>query len=365
MKKMTSLFLGLIAFFTACNNPNDKLEDGLYADIKTSKGNIMLQLEFEKTPVTVANFVALAEGNHPFVDEKHKGKPFYDGLKFHRVINDFMIQGGDPDGNGSGGPGFKFKDEFDPELKHDRAGILSMANAGPGTNGSQFFITHKATPWLDNMHTVFGHVIEGQDIVNAIVQDDLIEEIKIIRKGRDAKRFDAVKIFKEYFEKEAEELKAETERLEKVTQEKSGQIKYLKENGTKTDSGLIYQIIEKGDGEKPKKGTKVFINYSGHLTNGELFDSSSEIVANRFGKLNIQKQKAKGYRPIPFTYGDKLGMIPGFIEAIENMSYGDRIQAYIPSNLAWGEQGAGGVIPPNADVVFDIELLKTMPTEEK
>ena len=173
-----------------------KLEDGMYAEMTTSKGVIILQLEFEKTPLTVANFVGLAEGSIKNTAKK-AGEPFYDSLKFHRVIKDFMIQGGDPLGNGSGGPGYKFKDEIVPELKHTGPGIFSMANAGPKTNGSQFFITHKATPWLDGKHTVFGHVIQGQDLVDAIVQGDIIVSVKIIRKGKSAKKFDALKTFTE------------------------------------------------------------------------------------------------------------------------------------------------------------------------
>jgi len=138
------------------------------ATISTNRGTIRLELHDDKTPKTVENFVKLAN------------QGFYDGLKFHRVIADFMIQTGCPEGTGRGGPGYRFADEFHPTLKHDGPGVLSMANAGPNTNGSQFFITHVATPHLDGKHSVFGRVIEGQDVVNAIQQGDTMEKVSIL-----------------------------------------------------------------------------------------------------------------------------------------------------------------------------------------
>jgi cyclophilin family peptidyl-prolyl cis-trans isomerase len=366
MRKLKNLFLSLLTLTAlfSCKKEHDNLEDGLYADIKTNKGDIILKLHFDKVPNTVANFVALAEGKNPFVESQYKDKPFYDGLKFHRVIADFMIQGGDPLGDGSGGPGYKFSDEFHPDLKHDKAGVLSMANAGPGTNGSQFFITHKETPWLDNMHSIFGQVVEGMPVVDSIAQDDVIEKVTIIRKGKDAKKFDAVKIFKEYYENAAKEQKLLAEKAEKTRLDKQAQIEALKASGTKTKTGLIYQILEKGNGEKPKNETEVYIHYAGYLENGELFDTSYEKIAEEFGKLDRNKAAANAYQPFPFPYGKKQGLIPGFIEALDNMSYGDKAIVYIPSILGYGAQGAGHVIPPNSNIVFEIEMLKEMPTQE-
>ena len=170
-------------------------ENHLYAIIKTNKGDIKIELAYEVTPLTVANFVALAEGNmpNPYAES---GVPYYDGLTFHRVMPNFMIQGGDPLATGSGNPGYSFKDEF-TYLKHDRPGTLSMANSGPGTNGSQFFITHKDTPWLDGIHTVFGYVVKGSDVVNLIERGDIIEHIEIVRVGQSAEDFNAIEVFEE------------------------------------------------------------------------------------------------------------------------------------------------------------------------
>ena len=191
----TTLLLLPFFMMESCDTTLNGQEDGVYANITiANKGEILIQLEHEKTPVTVANFVGLAEGAIKNT-AKPEGEAYYDGMVFHRVIPDFMIQGGDPTASGSGGPGYSFKDEFEPSLVHDRPGILSMANAGPATNGSQFFITHKETPWLNGRHTVFGHVVKGQEVVNAVAGGDTIQSVVILRKGGSAKSFDAAATF--------------------------------------------------------------------------------------------------------------------------------------------------------------------------
>lgn len=372
MKRMTSLFLSIIALFSACSNENNKLGDGIFAEIKTNKGTIVVELEYKKTPITVANFISLAEGTNTQVTEpSRKGKPFYDGLKFHRVIPNFMIQTGDPAGNGSGGPGYKFSDEI-TDLKHTGPGILSMANAGPGTNGSQFFITHVKTEWLDGKHTVFGHVVEGQNVVDAIAQDDVITKVTIIRNGEAAKKFNAVKVFNDRLAIEAEnQKKKEAEAAEKkkaflaqykgAIDAKVTEMDNNRKTAKKLPSGLAIKTITPGSGKKPANGATVFIHYAGFFENGELFDSSYEKTSKDFGKFDQRRADANGYQPFPFQYGNKQGLIPGFLEGIENMTYGEKVMLFIPSNLAYGEAGAGNVIPPNTNLVFELELLETMP----
>ena len=313
-------------------NTNNINKEGMYAKIKTNKGDIMLELEFEKTPLTVANFVGLAEGKIKN-NKKEVGEPYYDGLKFHRVIADFMIQGGCPDGNGMGGPGYQFPDEIHTDLKHSGPGILSMANAGPGTNGSQFFITHKETPWLDGKHTVFGKVTEGQDVVDAIAQDDKIIEIDIIRKGEKAKKFDS----KAIFDKELEKL--EKQAAEKAKKAKEA-IDELKKGAKVTSSGLAYKIIKKGTGAKAEAGKTVSVHYTGKLSNGTKFDSSYD-----------------RNQPIEFELG-RGRVIKGWDEGISLLNVGSKATFIIPPDLAYGARGAGGVIPPNATLIFDVELVE-------
>lgn len=307
------------------------MQNGLYASFKTSKGEILINLAYDITPGTVGNFVGLAEGNleNTF---RPQGKPYYDGLIFHRVISDFMIQGGCPKGQGTGDPGYKFDDEFHPALRHSGPGILSMANSGPGTNGSQFFITHTETSWLDGKHTVFGKVVQGQEVVDAIAQGDKIEKIEIIRVGEDAEKFNAVEAFRKF--EGSREARLEAQRKE------AGQlIQKLTEGFDKTATGLFYKITQKGNGQKPQKGNTVSVHYKGMLTNGTVFDSSFE-----------------RNQPIAFKLG--IGqVIPGWDEGIGLMNEGDEARLVIPSNLAYGSRGAGGVIPPDATLVFDVKLV--------
>jgi len=310
------------------------LPEGIYAKIKTNKGEILAKLAHDKAPGTVANFVALAEGNHPAVSDTYKDKKYYDGLTFHRVIDNFMIQGGDPTGTGAGGPGYKFDDEIHPDLKHDGPGVLSMANAGPGTNGSQFFITHEATPWLDGKHTVFGKVVEGQDVVNKIGQGDTIENIEIVRVGDEAQKFNAPLVFKNF-----NDAKAEREAKAKAAAEEA--LNKLAEGFEQTESGLRYKITHKSNsGKKTKKGKNVAVHYIGKLADGTVFDNS-------YGRGE----------PIEFPIGVGY-VIPGWDEGIQLLEEGDKATFVIPSYLAYGESGAGGVIPPNANLIFDVELVK-------
>lgn len=311
-----------------------KQADGMYAKFETAKGDIYCALEFKKTPMTVANFVGLAEGTIKNT-AKAEGVPYYDSLKFHRVIPNFMIQGGCPLGTGTGDPGYKFPDEFDETLKHTGPGILSMANAGPGTNGSQFFITHVKTEWLDGKHTVFGHVVQGQSVVDSIKGNDVLKHLVILRKGKEAEAFDAAKVFE--FEKanagaKAEaKAKAEKEKMDKVLNETYGSAKT-------TASGLRYIIEREGEGVAPTATSQVTVHYAGYLLNGNKFDSSYD-------------------RGQPATFGLNQ-VIPGWTEGLQLIKPGGKAKLIIPANLGYGANGYPPVIPPNSWLVFDVELIK-------
>lgn len=308
------------------------MQEGIYAKIGTTKGTILIQLTYDKTPGTVGNFVALAEGNLEN-SAKLQGTPYYNGLKFHRVIPDFMIQGGCPLGSGTGDPGYKFDDEFHPDLKHDRSGVLSMANSGPGTNGSQFFITHVPTPWLDQKHTVFGYVIAGQEVIDSISQGDPIATVEIIREGSNAAQWNAIEAFRNFENSRVNREQAEREALE-------AGLESLAAGFEKTASGLRYKIIQNGKGVAAVKNKKVSVHYEGSLENGQIFDSS-------------YKRK----EPIEFTLG--IGqVISGWDEGVALLKEGDKARLVIPSDLGYGARGAGGVIPPHATLIFDVELVK-------
>jgi peptidylprolyl isomerase len=315
-----------------------QLKDGLYAKFITAKGDIICALEFEKTPLTVANFVGLAEGTKQLGGGSGKGGArFYDNLTFHRVIPDFMVQGGCPLGTGTGGPGYTFPDEFDPSLKHSGPGILSMANAGPGTNGSQFFITHVATPWLDGKHTVFGHVVAGQDVVNKIKGNDKLTSVEIIRVGAKAQAFKSDQAAFDALLAGMDKRAKEKELAAMESQVK--QIKQQWPDAITTPSGLQYVVVQKGTGTAtPASGTMVKAHYTGKLLDGTKFDSSVD----------------RG-EPISFPVGQGR-VIKGWDEAFLAMTKGEKRVLIIPAKLGYGPSGRGP-IPPNATMVFDVELV--------
>ncbi len=302
-----------------------KGKDGVFAIMETSRGDIVLQLHYKETPLTVINFVGLSEGTL----DATKGKPFYDGLTFHRVIENFMIQGGDPQGNGTGGPGYRFYDEFVDTLKHDGPGVLSMANSGSNTNGSQFFITHVETPWLDGKHTVFGKVVTGQDVVNSIKQGDTIKHITIVRQGKEAEAFSATQAD---FDRE---MKANEEKQKEAYEAAVAEAKaYYNDIAKKVD----YKILKEGSGDKVGIVKQVSVHYTGYLQDGTVFDSS------------------EGRGTLDFVTGTGQ-MITGFDAMVQDMKVGEKRKIILPPEVAYGSRGAGDVIPPNATISFDVELV--------
>jgi peptidylprolyl isomerase len=337
---LIGMVLALTAGLSGCGGADKTLGDGLFARITTARGEMILRLEYQKVPMTVCSFVALAEGKLPVAG----GKPFYDGLSFHRVVSrangddqDFVIQGGDPLGNGSGGPGYSFPDEFDPSLKHDGPGVLSMANAGPNTNGSQFFITLSAQPPLDGRHSVFGRVIKGQEVAGAVKPGDRIEKITIIRNGPEAAAFradeDAFKTLADaaWTAVRAEAQAKREEDLARIAEKYPGT--------SLSPSGIRYIILKQGNGPKPEPGSVVSVIYRGMFLSGEIFDGSD-------------------FHGGPLEFSAGIGqVIPGWDETILDMRRGEKRLAIIPPELAYGEQGAGGVIPPDTFLVFEMELV--------
>jgi len=375
---------GLILLLSAgsCQGKYPELGDGLFAEFATTKDTMVVQLFYDKAPLTVANFVGLAEGTHPKLADSLKGIPYYNGTTFHRVIDQFMIQGGDPTATGMGSPGYTFGDEFDATLKHDKPGVLSMANSGPATNGSQFFITEVPTPHLDNRHTVFGQVVKGLEVQDSIsnvqvesgtnkpLEDVSIVSLNIIRQGSKAKRYDAAKtwerelpLLEEKRLKRLEEAKKEAERQKKIAEEKMATaaaeilptLNDYKNKATKTDSGLLVYTIKEGIGSKPKQGETVQLYYQGYFTDGKLFGTNVKEVDLKCGTYNEQKEQRGFYGLMPMTYSADAQMIAGFKEGVFQMRRGGKAFLYLPSYLAYGEKGRGP-IKPDTDLMFIIEM---------
>ncbi|NER12153.1 peptidylprolyl isomerase [Leptobacterium flavescens] len=381
MKNLKILILLFIIVLTGCKTGNHAdLGDGVFADMQTSKGEIIVKLEHEATPVTVANFVSLAEGTSPFVADEYKGKKYYDGIIFHRVMENFMIQCGDPTGTGGGSPGYKFDNEIVDSLVHNR-GVISMANAGgTNTNGSQFFITHVDYPNLNGGYSVFGKVVKGMDVVDSIattetkvegrlknkpVKDIILKSVEIIRNGRDAKKFDAVQVMTDYFDGVAKrEEEAKKIREEKIAAASEAAMKLVKEfesqkgQAKELPSGLKVFYINQANGQKPATGQNVLVNYAGYFTDGRLFDSNIKEIEELHNKYNAVKEQRGGYFPVPMTYSPEANLIPGFREGLQQLKVGDKARVFVPSHLGYGSAGAGGVIPPNADLVFDLEITE-------
>jgi|AntDeeMinimDraft_5_1070356.scaffolds.fasta_scaffold00669_3 peptidylprolyl isomerase len=354
MKTLNIFLIAVILFtFSSCGTYPD-LENGLYAEFNTTQGKFVAQLYYKDAPMTVANFVSLAEGNNPMVKKKFKEKKFYNGLTFHRIIDGFMIQGGDPDGTGKGGPGYKFPDEISDSLGHDSKGILSMANSGPNTNGSQFYITLAPQKKLNGHYSVFGEIVKGQKVVDSIgevktetrdkpTKDVVMNEVNIIRKGGDAKNFDAVQTFKSEVKQRETELAEKKAKAEKARQAMAAkidsQINDMAEGFKKTNSGLRYKITEKNkSGKKPVPGQQVKVHYTGKLPSGKVFDSSR-----------------KRGKPISFPIGTGK-VIAGWDEGIQLLKTGEKARFIIPPSLGYGQRSVGP-IPANSALIFDVELI--------
>tara|TARA_S200000501_G_C20828988_1_gene746305 strand:- start:297 stop:1430 length:1134 start_codon:yes stop_codon:yes gene_type:complete len=373
MKTKFITFFLVCSIIFACDNKNKDLEDGLYAEFKTSMGTILIKLTYEKTPVTVANFVALAEGNHPKVDNDFKGKKFYNGIVFHRVIDKFMIQSGDPKGDGTGGPGYRFLDEIDSNLRHDKPGVLSMANSGPGSNGSQFFITEVPTPHLDGKHTVFGQVVKGIEIQDAIsnvetalanrpVNDVVINEVNIIRVGKKAKKFDAVITWNEMepklFSMQEEKKRTKIEKMESLAKIEKEKNSRYRNKAKKLISGVEVHFINNGDGIKPVEGDQIFFYYEGYIAlNGALFGTNRKEIMINYDMYSEDEENKGWYEPSKITYSENMQLIEGFNEVLMMMNVGDKVYAFIPSELGYKDRAMGDRIPANSDLEFIIELI--------
>ena len=390
------LMLAIVSLAASCDKNNyPEIEDGLYAEIVTTKGTMVAKLFYDKVPVTVANFVALAEGTHPKLVDSLKGKPFYNGIIFHRVMDKFMIQGGDPTGTGMGNAGFRFMSEFDPSLSHDKAGILSMANSGGlSTNSSQFFITEVPKTNLDGFyqdgtlkncngqrvscHSVFGELALGLDVQDTIsnvpvtkdratkpLEDVVINAVNIIRKGKSAKAFDAPKVFTEQEPKLGEKIEAFTEKAAELAKEnaKVAADNFKKENADmagefyESPTGIIMINNKAANGKKPTSAQKVLVDCSAYFTNGNLLYTTIADVDKANNQYTEQKDKGGAYNAFPMIYNESATLVAGFREAMLRMNIGDKARVFVPSHLGYGASGRAPLVPPNTDLYFDIELV--------
>lgn len=357
------------------NGQDVNVGNGVYVLFKTTKGDMLAELYYKAAPMTVGSFVSLANGTNKKTNVR-QGQAYFDGLKFHRVIPGFVIQGGDPMGNGQGGPGYKFPQEIVDTLRHNKKGILSMANAGPNTNGSQFFITDGPTPNLNGGYNVFGEVVSGLDIISAIANTErngespnpavLMETVRIYKIGGEAKAFNGYDAFIGVQEAlQAEEMEME-ERRTALARELSNtfnwyrdgspnaslfsaKIQEWKDEATYTESGLGVLRLNEPNGPQVNPNEMQQIDYVGYLDNGKIFDSSLEEVAQLGGVYNPGRQ----YAPLPVQVA-RGGLIQGWLEAIPMMKKGEHARLIIPSNLGYGPNGYGNVIPGGATLIFDI-----------
>lgn len=363
------LILLILLSATTCKDKYPELGEGLYAELVTTKDTIVIELSYKQAPLTVSNFIGLTEGTHPMLSDSLKGKPYYNGTIFHRVINNFMIQGGDPYGTGTGSPGYKFEDEFNDSLTHNKAGILSMANSGPATNGSQFFITDAPTLHLDNKHSVFGKVVKGLKVVDAIsnvkvspgsnkpLEDVIILKLNIIRQGSDAKKFNNIETWNKELQLLQEKKLENIEKIKKTTEDVKTKLNDYKSRANKLSSGLLIHTISSTKGIKPAKGSKVKLNYEGYFTDGKLFGTNVKSIDQKYGSYDHRKDSQGAYTPITMTLDNNAQMISGFKEGVFSMSLGDKIFLYLPSHIAYGEEGRGK-IKPNTDLIFIVEMVE-------
>ncbi|MFS4482630.1 peptidylprolyl isomerase [Hyunsoonleella sp. 2307UL5-6] len=371
MLKLNTITVCIVTVFTlalsGCKSQYPELEDGIYAEINTTKGKMVAKLNYKKAPVTSANFIALAEGTNTLVNEKYKKEKFYDGLIFHRIIDKFMVQGGDPLGTGAGNPGYRFMDEFHPDLKHDKPGILAMANSGSNTNGSQFYITEVPRPDLDNRYSVFGELVFGLDVQDSIsnietdardkpIDSVVINQLKIIRKGSDAKKFNAPYVFESHFAEREKREKAEKARKENIKNKTVEKHRLQKEKATTLESGLKYYISKAGDGEPLKVFSKAMAHYALFFEDGKLLDTSDLSLAEALEAVNQRKKAANAYKPIKADLSPDATMIAGFKEGLQHLRVGDKATLFVPYHLGYGEAGNRG-IPPKTNLIFEVEIL--------